>query len=57
MPKQKKQCEAEEKSQSNDNEHETHQVDPTSREETIATIEESHNEERRRCLEKINTVW
>ena len=46
----------EQKSQSNDNEHETHQLDPTSREATIATTEEPQNEERRQRLRKINTV-
>ena len=35
----------EERSQSNDNEHETHQVDPKSREATIAATEEPQNEE------------
>ena len=45
----------EERSQSNDNEHETNQVDPTSREATIATTEENQNEERRQRLRKINT--
>ena len=46
----------EERSQSDDNEHETHQVEPTSREATIATTEEPQNEERRQRLRKINTV-
>ena len=46
----------EQRSQSNDNEHETHQLDPTSREATIATTEEPQNEERRQRLRKINTV-
>ena len=35
------------RSQSNDNEHETYQLDPTSREATIATTEEPQNEQRR----------
>ena len=47
---------AEERLQSDDNEHETHQVEPTSREATIATTEEPQNEERRQQLRKINTV-
>ena len=34
----------EERSQSNDNEHETHHADPTSREATIAATEEPQNE-------------
>ena len=42
----------EERSQSDDNEHETHLVEPTSREATITTTEETRNEE----LRKINTV-
>ena len=46
----------EERSQSNDNEHETHQVEPTSREAIIATTEEPQNEERSQRLGKINTV-
>ena len=46
----------EERSQSGDNEHETHQVEPTSREAAIATTEEPHNEERRQRLRKINAV-
>ena len=46
----------EERSQSNDNEQETHQVDPTIREATIAKTEEPQNEERRQRLRKINTV-
>ena len=46
----------EERSQSDDNEHETHQVEPSSREAIIATTEEPHNEERRQRLRKINTV-
>ena len=46
----------EQKSQSDDNEHETHQVEPTSREATIATTEEPQNEEHRQWLRKINTV-
>ena len=46
----------EERSQSDDNEHETHQEEPTSREETIATTEEPQNEESRQRLRKINTV-
>ena len=46
----------EQRSQSNDNEHETHQLDPTSREATIATTEEPQNEERRQRLRKIITV-
>ena len=37
----------EERSQRNDNEHETHQIDPTSRVAIIATTEEPQNEERR----------
>ena len=47
----------EERSQSDHNEHETHQVEPTSREATIATTEEPQNEERRQQLRKINTVY
>ena len=46
----------EERTQSNDNEHETHQVDPTSMEATIATTEEPQNEEQRQRLRKINKV-
>ena len=46
----------EERSQSDDIEHETHQVEPTSREATIATTEEPQNEERWQWLRKINTV-
>ena len=46
----------EQRSQSNDNEHKTHQLDPTSREATIATTEEPQNEQRRQPLRKINTV-
>ena len=46
----------EERSQSGGNEHETHQVEPTSREETIATTEEPQNEEHRQRLRKINRV-
>ena len=42
----------EERSQSNDNEHETHQIDPTSREATIATAEEPQIKERRQHLRK-----
>ena len=45
---------AEERSQSDDNEHETHQVEPTTREAAIATTEEPQNEERRQRLRKIN---
>ena len=43
-------------SQSDNNEHETHQVEPTSKEATIAITEEPQNEERRQGLRKINTV-
>ena len=43
-------------SQGNENEHETHQLHPTSREATIAATEEPLNEQRRQLLEKINTV-
>ena len=50
------QCAEEERSQSDDNEHETHQVEPTSREATIATTEEPQNEERRQRLRKVNTL-
>ena len=46
----------EQRSQTNDNEHETHQLDPTSREATIATTEEHQCEKRRQRLRKINTV-
>ena len=46
----------EERSQSDDNEHETHQVEPTSREAAIATTEAPQNEERRQWLRKINAV-
>ena len=46
----------EERSQSDDNKHETHQVEPTSKEAAIATAEEHQNEERRQQLRKINTV-
>ena len=46
----------EERSQSDDNEHETHQVDPTIRKATISTTEEPQNEERSQRLRKINTV-
>ena len=45
------------RSQSNDNEHETQQLDPTSREATVATTEELQNEERRPRVRKINTVY
>ena len=44
------------RSQGNKNEHETHQLDPTSREATIAATEEPKNEQRRQLLKKINTV-
>ena len=37
----------EQSSHSNDNEHETYQLDPTSREAIIATTEEPQNEQRR----------
>ena len=37
----------EQRSQSNENEHETHQLDPTSREATIAATEEPQNKQRR----------
>ena len=40
-------CAVEERSQSDDNEHETHQVEPTSREATMTTTEEPQNEEHR----------
>ena len=46
----------EERSQSDDNQHETHQVEPTSKEAAIATTEEPQNEERRQRLRKINAV-
>ena len=46
----------EERSQSDDKEHETHHVEPTSREAAIATTEEPQNEERRQRLSKINAV-
>ena len=49
-------CAEEERSQSDDNEYETHQVEPTSREATIAATEEPQNEERRQRLRKSNTV-
>ena len=42
----------EQRSQSN----ETHQLDPTSREATIAATEEPQDEQRRQILRKINTV-
>ena len=47
----------EQRSQSNENEHETHQLDPTSKEATIAVTEEPQNEQRRQLLRKINTVF
>ena len=40
----------EERSQSDDNKHETHQVEPTSREAATATTEEPQNEECRQRL-------
>ena len=43
-------------SQSNGNEHETYQLDPTSREATITAAEEPKNEQRRQRLRKIDTV-
>ena len=46
----------EQRSQSNENEHETHQLDPTSREATKAETEEPENEQRRQQLRKVNTV-
>ena len=46
----------EQRSESNDNEHEIHQLDPTSRVATIATTEEPKNEQRNQLLRKINTV-
>ena len=46
----------EQRTQSKDNEHETHQLDTTSREATITTTNESQNEERRPRKRKINTV-
>ena len=46
----------EQRTQSNDNEHETHQLDPTSREATIVTTDEPRNEERRPRQRKINRV-
>ena len=46
----------EERSQSDDNEHEAHQVEPTNREAAIATTEAPQNEERRQRLRKINAV-
>ena len=49
-------CAEEERSQSDDNEHETHLVEPTSREATIAATEEPQNKESRQRLRKINTV-
>ena len=48
-------CAEEQRSQSNENEHETHQLDPTSREATIAATEEPQNKQRRQLLRKINT--
>ena len=39
-------------SQSNDNECETHQIDPTSREATIATTEEPQKSNEGSCYEK-----
>ena len=45
----------EQRSQRNDNEHETHQLNPTSRETRIATTEGPQNEERNQRLRKINT--
>ena len=49
-------CAEEERSQSDDNEHETHHVEPTSREAAITATEEPQNEEHRQRLRKINTV-
>ena len=46
----------EQRTQSNDNDHETHQLDPTSREATITTTDEPQKEERRPRQRKINTV-
>ena len=46
----------EQRSQSGDNEHKTHQVEPTSREATIEATEEPQNGERRQRLRKNNTV-
>ena len=46
----------EQRSQSNENEHQSHQLDPTSREAKIAATEEPQNEQRRQLLRKINTV-
>ena len=46
----------EQRSQSNENEHETHQLDKTSREAAIAATEESQNKQRRQLLRKILTV-
>ena len=49
--------EEEEISQCDDNKHETHQVEPTSREAEIARTEEPQNKERRQRLRKINAVF
>ena len=49
-------CAEEERSQSDDNEHQTNQVEQTSRETTIEATEEPQNEEHRQRLRKINTV-
>ena len=47
---------AEEERSQSDNEHETHQAEPTSREAAIATTEEPQNEEHRQWPRKINAV-
>ena len=46
----------EQRTQNNDDEHETHLQDPTSREATIATTDEPQNEEWRALQRKINIV-
>ena len=46
----------EQRSQSSENEHETHQLDPTSRKATKAATEEPQNEQRRQQLRKVITV-
>ena len=48
--------EEKERSQSDDNEHETHQAEPTSRVAARATTEEPQNKEHRQRLRKINAV-
>ena len=49
-------CAEEERSKSDENEHETYQPDTTSREATIATTEEPQNEERRQQLRKLQII-